>query len=345
MSTPAEPARPQVTLFSLGGTIAMTRDPGSARGVTPALSGAQLVAAVPALTDCGVTIDAQDFRQLPGASLTFADLLALGEAIEQRVREGVSGIVVTQGTDTIEETSYLLDLVYTGDAPVAVTGAMRNPTMAGPDGPANLVAAVQVAASPLVRGLGCVVVFSDEIHAAQHVRKIHSASTAAFASPNTGPIGYVVEDEARLLTRPGRQLAVHGVDPGRNARVALVTVTLSDDGELLRSLTDRFDGLVVAGFGVGHVPAVLVPILEELAGRIPVVLASRTGAGSVLRRTYGFPGSEQDLGRRGLIAAGFLDPLKARILLQLLLMAGVNRDGIAERFAGSASGRRARARR
>jgi L-asparaginase len=199
---------------------------------------------------------------------------------------------------------------------------MRNPTLAGPDGPANLLAALRVACSPTSRDLGALVVFKDEIHAARFVRKTHSTSTATFMSPNTGPIGHVVEDRVRVLTRPQRLDGVQGsAEPAEldNIRVALYTVTLDDDGLLLRGLADTHQGLVVAAYGVGHVPATLAPVLGELASRIPVVLTSRTGSGSVVRNTYHSPGSETDLLQRGLIDGGFLDPYKARILLRLLL--------------------------
>ncbi|GAA1801517.1 asparaginase [Luedemannella flava] len=323
----AAPAR--VALFTLGGTIAMTPNP--VGGITPTLSAADLTAAIPGLADADVALDLFDFRQKPGASLTFDDLRALAAAMQKQDDDGVAGIVVTQGTDTIEETSYTLDLLYTGHAPVVVTGAMRNPSLAGADGPANVLAAIQTAACGHLAGGGVVVAFSDEIHAARRVRKTHSTSTATFASPNGGPLGYLVEGHPHLINCvPGRTVV-----PGqtRPARVALVTLSLNDDGELLTGIADRFDGLVVAGFGVGHVPLDLVVPLAELAERIPTVLASRTGAGPVLAQTYGFPGSERDLLGRGLIRAGFLDPYKARVLLHATLAAGASRTEIVDAFA------------
>jgi L-asparaginase len=325
----------ELTVFTLGGTIAMTAPGGGASGVRPALTGEQLLAGVPGLGDTGAAIGVREFRQLPGAALTLADVVELAAAIAAAERDGADGAVVIQGTDTIEETAYGLDLLHTGEIPVVVTGAMRNAAMAGADGPANILAAVQVAASPQARGMGCLVAFADEVHAARRVRKVHATSIAAFGSPGTGPVGHVVEGSVRMHAGATGRIFVTGARAGRIPPVALVTVGLGDGGELLGGIGARFGAAVIAAFGAGHVPPGLVPALEELAARMPVVLTTRTGAGSVLGRSYGFPGSESDLLARGLISGGSLGPFKARVLLQLLLSAGDGRARIAEAVAAA----------
>ncbi|WP_079173342.1 asparaginase [Streptomyces monashensis] len=320
-----------VVLLALGGTISV---PGQARGAR--LSGAEITAAVPGLAELGVPLEVRDVHAVPGGSLTFAQVLDVVADASRAVAEGADGVVVTQGTDTLEETAFLADLVWPHDAPFVLTGAMRQPAMAGADGPANVLAAVRVAAAREARGAGALVVLNDEVHAARWVRKTHSTNPAAFASPSAGPLGHVVEGRVRMLLTPPRHEPLPAdVDRERleTARVALHVVTLDDDGARLDGLEATHRGLVVAGFGVGHVPDVLAPRLGALAAHLPVVLTSRTGSGSVLRHTYEAPGSETDLRRRGLIDGGFLDPYKARVLLRLLLATGAGRDGIAEAFA------------
>ncbi|MEU8254058.1 asparaginase [Micromonospora inaquosa] len=320
-----------IALITLGGTIAMGGIDADRPGVVTRLTGADLTAAVPGLADLGVPVDVRDTHAVPSAHLTGRQLLAVVDEASRAVSGGATGVVVTQGTDTLEETAFLADLVWPHAAPLVFTGAMRNPTLAGADGPANLLAALRVAAAPAAGDLGVLVAVNDEVHAARWLRKTHSTSTSTFASPNTGPLGQVIEGEVRVLTRPVRHEPLPPVDPDRldTTRVALYVVSMDDDGLLLNDLDDTHHALVVAGFGVGHVPAVLAPVLEGLAERMPVVLTSRSGAGSVLRHTYGAVGSETDLQRRGLLNGGLLDPYKARVLLRLLLAAGAGRDEVA----------------
>ena len=321
---------PQVAVFAMGGTIAASVQ--GERGVTPSLDAATMVEAVPQL-GAVAAVEARTFRLLPSPEVTIPDLLALAGAIEQAVADGAHGAVVTHGTDTMEESAFVLDRILSSDAPVVVTGAMRNPTMAGADGPANLLNAVRLAAHGPARGLGVMVAMNDEIHAARYVRKTETSNPAAFRSGPAGPLGWFAEGAVRLAGRPG---ARHTLAVPRDAAplpVALLTVTLGDDGRLIeRALDAGYAGIVIEATGGGHAPAGVADQLVAAAARVPVVMASRTGAGEMLRATYDFKGSEIDLLARGLISAGWLDGLKARLLLTLLLMAGRDDAAIRESF-------------
>ena len=311
-------------VLSLGGTIAMTGEPGG--GVRPRLSGADLVAAVPGL-HAVAHVEAQSFRQLPSASLRLDDLAALADEIDRCLDQGAAGVVVTQGTDTIEETAWCLDVLLANRAPVVVTGAMRNPTLAGADGPGNLLAAVVVAASGQDLG-GVAVVFGDEVHSAAGVAKVHSTRPAAFGSPATGPIGVVVEGRLVLLARPvSPRLTIPRTVVRSPVSVPLVVLGLDDDGRLLAA-ADAADAVVVEAFGGGHVPQWLVPDIARLAARVPVVLTTRTRNGPVLHGTYAFPGSERDLRERGVLTAGTLASAKVRVLLMLMLRGGLDGDAV-----------------
>lgn len=307
-----------IPVFFLGGTISVA---GHGARDDERLGGAELAADLP-------DVEVHDFRRTSGGSLTYADLQEL--VAKAAACEG-EGVVVVQGTDTIEETSYLLDLLWPGDRPLVVTGAMRQPALPGADGPANLAAAVAVASSGDFRGLGALVVLNDEVHAARFVRKAHATAPSTFASPETGPLGLLVEGRpVRLVSVERRRTFAPGP---LVARVPLLTATLGEDPAVVDELGARADGLVVAGFGAGHVPAPWASALGDLAARIPVVLASRAGAGPVLTRTYWAPGSEKDLLERGLVSAGLLHPLKARVLLQVCLASGYDAPAIRSAFA------------
>jgi L-asparaginase len=324
---------PRVAVFSLGGTIASTNDPESGEdSVTPRLGAGDLVAAVSQLQDTA-EMESVAYRQCASGDLTIGDLVALSAAIAIRFEAGVDGVVVTQGTDTIEETAFALDLLLPATKPVVVTGAMRNPTLPGADGPANLLAAVQVAVSQHAVGLGCVVVFNDEIHAARFVRKTHTSSPSTFRSMTVGRLGWMAEGRPRIAFRPAPQMRVLPPIDVEIPAVALLKMCLGEDSRLIDQLESLgYAGLVIDGFGGGHVPAHMVPALDRLASRMPVVLASRTGGGEILTHTYGFPGSERDLLARGLVSAGFLDGVKARILLSLLLAAGADIEQVRAAF-------------
>jgi L-asparaginase len=320
---------PRVSLFTLGGTIATAQ---GEDGMQPRLTADDLARSLGDL-DGVAHVHSESLRQLPSPDLRFADIAEVAQRIENAIAAGASGAVVTQGTDTLEETAFQLDVLLDLPQPVIVTGAMRNSTLAGADGPANLRAALRVAATPAAAGLGVLVVMNDEIHAARFVRKMHTHKPSAFASPGVGPLGWLAEDRVRIVVRPAEStLTVPW--RGQPPEVPLITLAFSMDSRILQPWMDQLPaGLVVAALGAGHAPSTTVEALGSLASEIPVVLASRAGAGELFRGTYDYEGSETDLLRRGCICAGYLDPMKARVMLSLLLADGADRDRVVEAFA------------
>jgi L-asparaginase len=324
---------PRVHLFSLGGTIASINDGSSVRrGAVPKLTGEQLVAVVPRLGGTA-QIESTSFRQCASGDLTIEDMVELAHAIDDILHQGAADVVVTQGTDTLEETSFALSLLVTSSRAVVVTGAMRNPTLPGADGPANLWAAVEAAVRLPATGLGCVVVFNDEIHDPRFIRKTHTSSVATFRSAVAGPIGWISEGTPRLVRIGPVQERVKIPAGSAIPKVALLTAALGEDAQILDVLPALgYAGLVFEAFGGGHSPSRIVGALERLARSMPVVLASRTGSGEILTHTYDHPGSEQDLLSRGLISAGILDGPKARVLLSLLLAGHTETSTLAATF-------------
>lgn len=305
--------------------------------VSVALEADDLVRAIEGLVRPKVAAEA--FRRVASSQLTLDDLVELAGLIDRRLAEGYTGVVVTQGTDTIEETAFALDLLVAAQRPVVVTGSMRSATHPGSDGAANLLAAIETADAPDARGLGTLVVMNDEIHAARFVRKRHTSSPAAFGS-FVGPIGWVSEGRPRIATRPPARLRLPGRPVlGARARVPLVSITLDDDGEILAALrAERIDALVLEALGGGHVPAPLVEPLVRLAAAVPVVLASRAAWGEVMSSTYEFSGSERELLENGLTSSGWLDSRKARVLLLLLVRCGLSGRALAAAFTEVVAG-------
>lgn len=330
----ASASRVVVAVGALGGTIAMTSADGSA--VTPSLTAELLTGAVPALA--GVArIRAETLAMLPSGSLDEPTVLRALAWARESVDAGAAGVVLTQGTDTLEESAYLLDLFWDRPEPLVVTGAMRSPQTVGADGPANLLTAVRAAVAEGSRARGVLVAVDDEIHQARWVAKTDSMSTGAFRSPVFGPVGRCVEAEVvyGATARRPSPLDLGPVSGMRDSRVPLVATYLGDDGQVLDTLVaSGIDGVVVAGFGAGHVSAAMAEAVGRAVGTVPVVFASRTGSGPTGRAMYGYPGSEVDLVARGAVAAGWLSPVKARLLLWALCRVGrPDPAGVAAAFA------------
>lgn len=326
--TPAD--RPRIDYFAMGGTIASLRSDSDEVGATPTLTADGIVETVPELAQVA-DVHPHQYLLKPSPEITMADLIRLVAEMRAAVDDGAQGLVVTQGTDTIEETSFVVDLLWDRPEPVVFTGSMRNPSLAGSEGGANLLGAVQIAASHEARDAGVLVTLNDEIHAARHVRKTHTSSPSTFASPGLGPIGWVSEGNAVLAFRPTRRttIALDDANPIELPSVGLIKLGLADDCRLLEAAASLgYDAVVIEALGGGHIPATGLPAVDKLVQTIPVVLASRTGAGEVLSATYRFPGSEIDLLGRGVLRAGALDGPKARMLLIIALAAGFDRDAL-----------------
>lgn len=306
--------RIRIAAIGLGGTISMTD---GAQGLIASRSTADLFAGL-RLDEAGVDITCFDFGLGASASIGLADLARIARQVDQCIQDGCAGIIIVQGTDTIEETAFAFELLCEASAPIVVTGAMRSGSQAGSDGPANLAGAVAICRSE-VAPPGVCVILHDDVHAARYVRKTHTTALSAFSSGEMGLIGAIHEGAFRSHHRSLPPLARFHA-PEVWPQVAIVPVVLGDDGMLIEAVGRAgFDGCVLDAMGAGHIPETLVPQIECLAAIMPVVLCSRTGEGAVCERTYGYPGSETDLIRRGVIPGGALHSLKARLLLALCL--------------------------
>ena len=328
-------SQPRILIVSLGGTITMTRS--DAGGITPTLTADKLVESVPQLAGVA-TLEAITQFSMPGASLSIRNLAEVAQLLNERLQADIDGAVVVQGTDTIEDTAFVLDLLVRSPRPVVVTGAMRGPQAAGADGPANILSAVTVAADARLSGMGVVVVLNDEIHSARWVQKSHTALTSAFTSPGTGCMGCVAEGRVELMMTPQRHIAPIQGPLAHDHAVAQVSLGLGEDARMLPTLKGLgYSGAVIEGMGAGHVPAATVGAIETLVAQMPVVLCTRVRGGRVFTQTYGFAGSEMDLIAKGIIPCGHLSASKARLLLSLLLATGTSPDGIRQAFAHTTS--------
>ena len=315
------PPRP-VTILSTGGTIAMA----GARA-TPALDIEALLATIPQLTEVP-GLRSRELLALPGAHMGVADALAVARAAVDETQAG-RGVVITHGTDTLEETAVLCDVLHGGIEPIVLTGAIRPSSAPGADGPANVLAAVAVAGDESAQGLGALVVFAGEVHAARAVRKVASLSPAAFGSPLTGPVGTVAEGRVRIVARPVRPAAL-ALPDALGARVPIVPTYLGDDGAGLRAaLRDGADAIVFVALGAGHVAPPVLAALRAAAAQVPVALTLRPERGGLAHATYGFEGAEGDLRASGALPAAALSPQAARMVLLAGLAGAADRATLA----------------
>lgn len=320
-------SKARIAIGALGGTISMTSEAGG-QGVTSSLGAAELAKSVPGL-DQLAQLSLHTLGKIASGSIRYPDLFATLAWAREQIAGGAHGVVITQGTDTLEETAFLLDLFWDCPQPLVLMGAMRNPQMAGADGGANLLAAVLVAADPASRGRGAMVVMNDEIHEARRVRKMHSTSVQAFVSPVFGSVGMVLEKRVRYFreTQPMPRLPVPDVI---DKKVLLLEHSLDDDpGIISYAINSAYAGIVVAGFGSGHVSELMRDALVAAAKSIPVIVCSRTGAGSTTDAVYGYKGAEIDLLKNGVMMGGWLCPRKTRLLLYAVLcndLQGEQRD-------------------
>lgn len=307
----------RIAVYFTGGTISMRHNP-QTLSTQPLLSGQDLLDLMPGIRDLA-EIEIIDFGCIPGTHMTLPLMIELASQIRRTLAGNhIDGVVVTHGTDTLEETAYLVNLIVSSEKPIVFVGAMHSSSEPDWDGHSNLNAALRVAAAPASNGLGVLVVMHDEVFAASEVTKAHTESLAAFESPDFGPLGTVDDRHVTILRRPRPHLHLApavAVEP-----VWLVKVTIGCDSTLIDACIEHdAQGIVIEALGSGNVPPHCVPgITRAINSNIPVVMTSRCFRGRVTGR-YDYLGGGAQLRELGVMVAEFLSGQKARIKLSLAL--------------------------
>ena len=298
----------------------MRPDPATGK-LVPAVSGDELVELL--AWPQAPPLEVDDFASVPSFDVHGALALALARRVAEHMsRPGVAGVVVTHGTDTMEESVYLVDRLHGSDTPVVLTGAQRGADQADSDGPRNVRDAIRVAAAAEARGCGAMIAFAGELHAAREARKVHTSALRAFASPGYGPIGHVDGERVVLGRRPERRPPLPV--PARLAPVDLIRLHAGSDSRFLRTAIESgARAIVLEATGRGNAnDQVLEGVRQAVASGVLVAVCSRCGEGRV-EPVYG-RGGGRDLADAGALFAGDLAGPKARVLLQLALGAGVD---------------------
>lgn len=277
-------------------------------------------------------ISVLELFHLPSPHITTNEMLLLMKEIKERVvTENIDGVVITHGTDTLEETAYFLDVTISFELPIVVTGAMRSSNELGADGLYNLISSIRVAASDSARGKGVLVVLNDEIHTARNVTKTHTSNVATFQSPQYGPIGIVTKrgvvfHQAPLFRETCNIKSI-------TKKVIMLKAYAGMDGTILQAVQSLgIDGLVIEALGQGNLPPLMVNDLKEMIDNdIPVVLVSRCFNGFV-EDVYGYDGGGKQLKDLGVIFSNGLNGQKARLKLLVALESNVSQEKLQELF-------------
>lgn len=333
-------ALPKVAVLATGGTIVSSGE--SAVQMTgyslKGLNVGDVLGTVPGLSDVA-QLECREVSNIDSSSMTSAVWMKLAKEIMlMAARDDIAGVVVTHGTDTMEETAYFLSLVLKTHKPVVLTGAMRPATALSADGPLNLLNAVRVAADPDAEGRGVLIAFNDVICSARDAAKIHPTNAAAFRGPDLGMLGMIAGTHIEFIARTDKlhtmdtpftvsSLETYMAEYGELPRVDILYSHADDDGVLVKAaLRAGAQGIVYAGTGNGSIPDAVEPALCDAALLgTAVVRASRTGAGMTVEGLDRWQ-------KAGFIPAGTLTPQKARVLLQLALTRTQNAGEIADLF-------------
>jgi L-asparaginase len=318
----AAQTKPVVVFIATGGTIAMKIDPVKHAPV-PAISGEDLLSTVPEVSKYA-TVVVQNVSNVPSDYMDPARWTALTHEVKAALaRAEVAGVVISHGTDTLEETAYWLDLTVDSDKPVVLIGAQRNASESDFDGPRNLLNAVRVAVDPQSKGKGTLLAMNNQINAAREVTKTHTSSVETFRSGDFGLLGEVDFDRIVYWRSPLRRQHV-SIKTDNMPYVEIVPMYGGADGYLLKAAVDHgAKGVVVQGLGWGNVnQPMFAAIKDAIVKGIPVVVTSRVPNGRVLPN-YGWEGGGKTLVEAGAVMGDDLSPQKARILLMLLVQGGV----------------------
>jgi len=314
--------KPVVVFIATGGTIAMKIDPVKHAPV-PAISGEDLLATVPDVSKYA-TVEVKNVSNVPSDYMDPARWTALTRDVHAALaRPEVAGVIISHGTDTLEETAYWLDLTVDSEKPVVLIGAQRNASESDFDGPRNLLNAVRIAVDPQSRGKGAVLAMNSQINAARDVTKTHTSSVETFKSGDFGFLGEVDFDRIVYWRAPLRHQHLE-IKTENMPYVEIVPMYGGADGYMVKAALDHgAKGLVIEGLGWGNVnKPMYAAIKDAIAKGTPVVITSRVPNGRVLPN-YGWEGGGKTLLDAGAVMGDDLSPQKARILLMLLLQAGI----------------------